>query len=233
MIIPNGVHVAAFADGAAAARPRPASTARRSASSAASTSRARACRCCSRRCTPCSPAPRRPVAHRRPGRRRRDCARAHRRGPARARRVARRDVRGRQGRVPALGRRLLRAEPGGESFGVVLIEALAAGAPDRGQRPRRVRPVLEDGEAGVLVRRGDPPPWPARCATCSPTPRGAPSCPPAARRSPPPTTGTCWRGASSPSTRPSCRRRRRGRRRGRRGPCAPGTVRPRCREERR
>jgi phosphatidylinositol alpha-mannosyltransferase len=43
----------------------------------------------------------------------------------------------------------------GESFGVVLIEALAAGAPIVASDLDAFRSVLEDGAAGVLVRRGD------------------------------------------------------------------------------
>jgi phosphatidylinositol alpha-mannosyltransferase len=44
----------------------------------------------------------------------------------------------------------------GESFGVVLIEALAAGAPIVASDLDAFASVLEDGDAGVLVRRGDP-----------------------------------------------------------------------------
>jgi phosphatidylinositol alpha-mannosyltransferase len=44
----------------------------------------------------------------------------------------------------------------GESFGVVLIEALAAGAPIVASDLDAFARVLEDGTAGVLVRRGDP-----------------------------------------------------------------------------
>jgi phosphatidylinositol alpha-mannosyltransferase len=43
----------------------------------------------------------------------------------------------------------------GESFGVILIEALAAGAPIVASDLDAFARVLEDGEAGVLVRRGD------------------------------------------------------------------------------
>ena len=43
----------------------------------------------------------------------------------------------------------------GESFGVVLIEALAAGAPIVASDLDAFARVLEDGEAGVLVPRGD------------------------------------------------------------------------------
>ena len=43
----------------------------------------------------------------------------------------------------------------GESFGVILIEALAAGAPIVASDLDAFARVLEHGEAGVLVRRGD------------------------------------------------------------------------------
>ena len=43
----------------------------------------------------------------------------------------------------------------GESFGVVLIEALAAGAPIVASDLDAFARVLEHGDAGVLVRRGD------------------------------------------------------------------------------
>ena len=44
----------------------------------------------------------------------------------------------------------------GESFGVVLIEALAAGAPIVASDLDAFARVLDNGDAGVLVRRGDP-----------------------------------------------------------------------------
>jgi phosphatidyl-myo-inositol alpha-mannosyltransferase len=44
----------------------------------------------------------------------------------------------------------------GESFGVVLVEAMAAGAPVVASDLDAFTRVLEDGVAGVLVRRGDP-----------------------------------------------------------------------------
>ncbi|TFV54224.1 glycosyltransferase family 1 protein [Geodermatophilus sp. DF01-2] len=43
----------------------------------------------------------------------------------------------------------------GESFGIILIEALAAGAPIVASDLDAFATVLEDGAAGVLVRRGD------------------------------------------------------------------------------
>jgi phosphatidyl-myo-inositol alpha-mannosyltransferase len=44
----------------------------------------------------------------------------------------------------------------GESFGVILIEAMAAGAPIVASDLDAFARVLDGGEAGVLVRRGDP-----------------------------------------------------------------------------
>jgi phosphatidyl-myo-inositol alpha-mannosyltransferase len=44
----------------------------------------------------------------------------------------------------------------GESFGVILLEAMAAGAPVVASDLNAFARVLEDGAAGVLVRRGDP-----------------------------------------------------------------------------
>ncbi|SFL17192.1 glycosyltransferase family 4 protein [Geodermatophilus ruber] len=44
----------------------------------------------------------------------------------------------------------------GESFGIILIEAMAAGAPIVASDLDAFAKVLEDGAAGVLVRRGDP-----------------------------------------------------------------------------
>jgi phosphatidylinositol alpha-mannosyltransferase len=49
--------------------------------------------------------------------------------------------------VPALG---------GESFGIVLTEAMAAGTPVVASDLDAFRLVLDDGKAGVLVRAGSP-----------------------------------------------------------------------------
>ena len=94
----------------------------------------------------------------------------------------------------------------GESFGVVLIEALAAGAPIVASDLDAFARVLEDGAAGVLVPRGDP----AALGRALERPAGrsrpgARSSPRAGRGWPPPTTGRCWPAASWPSTRRSCR----------------------------
>ena len=94
----------------------------------------------------------------------------------------------------------------GESFGVVLIEALAAGAPIVASDLDAFARVLEHGDAGVLVRRGDATArWPARWGTCWRIP---------ARRAELSARGAtaaagydwgCWPGASWPSTRRSSR----------------------------
>ena len=44
---------------------------------------------------------------------------------------------------------------GGESFGIVLVEAMSAGAPVIASDLGAFRRVLEDGELGLLVRTGD------------------------------------------------------------------------------
>ena len=117
------------------------------------------------------PASRGPAADRRPRRRRRG-PRADRRRPAR--------------RTSGLLGELSEADKAaflrsvdiycapnllGESFGVVLIEALAAGAPIVASDLDAFARVLEDGDAGVLVRRGDAGrARPRPCAGCWPTP---------------------------------------------------------------
>jgi phosphatidylinositol alpha-mannosyltransferase len=45
---------------------------------------------------------------------------------------------------------------GGESFGIVLVEAMSAGAPVVASDLGAFRRVLDDGRLGVLVRTGDP-----------------------------------------------------------------------------
>jgi phosphatidylinositol alpha-mannosyltransferase len=44
---------------------------------------------------------------------------------------------------------------GGESFGIILLEAMAAGAPIAASDLDAFRRVLDDGRAGVLFRTGD------------------------------------------------------------------------------
>ncbi len=49
-----------------------------------------------------------------------------------------------------------RPTPAGESFGVILLEAMAAGVPIVASDLDAFRRVLDDGRAGVLFRTGDP-----------------------------------------------------------------------------
>ena len=206
VIIPNGVHVVGVRRGAVAARASPAaSTARRSASSAASTSRARACRCCWRPCAPSSagiPGARLLVA----GRGDADAVRELIGEDLRASVSLLGELqRGGQGRVPALGRHLLRAQPAG---GVLRRRAHRGagrrGAPIVASDLDAFARVLEDGAAGVLVRRGDPAALGGGAVRAAGRP--GPAGRALGRRRPasrPPTTGTCWPGGSSPSTRRS------------------------------
>ncbi|GAB3879366.1 glycosyltransferase family 4 protein [Kibdelosporangium lantanae] len=55
---------------------------------------------------------------------------------------------------------------GGESFGVILLEAMAAGTPVVASDLDAFRRVLDDAKAGVLTRSGIPPRSLARCVTC-------------------------------------------------------------------
>ena len=94
----------------------------------------------------------------------------------------------------------------GESFGVVLIEALAAGAPIVASDLDAFARVLEDGAAGVLVRRGDA----AGAGRRAVRPARRPRPPGRARRRRGAAVAAgydwaCWPGGSSPSTRRSSR----------------------------
>ena len=116
--------------------------------------------------------PRRAVPRRRPRRDRtgRGPRAAGRRGGVR-RRVPRRHLRRRQGEPAGVGRRVLRRRrPAGESFGIVLVEAMSAGRDGRRQRPRRVlaRPGRRRRRRPVPHRRQRGPgrdAGPACCAT--------------------------------------------------------------------
>ena len=205
VIIPNGVHVAAFAEGPPLPGYARGSTGRRSASSAGSTSRARGWRSCSRRCG-CvvrgarAPGCSSPAAATGRGLRAlsaRTCA-AHV-APAR------RGLRGGQGRVPAavdvycapnLAGRVLRHRP---------HRGDGRRRPGRRQRPGRVRPgARATATAGVLVPRGDAGAWPGRCRDCSPTRRGGPSSTArAARVAAELRLGVAGPAHPAPSTRPS------------------------------
>ena len=109
--------------------------------------------------------------------------RAGGRGAGAARDAAGRADRAGEGGVPALGRRLLRAQP---ARGVLRRRPARGDGRRRAggrQRPGRLRPG-----AGGRRRRGaraagaTPPRWPARCAACSATPPAGPSWPRPGRR---------------------------------------------------
>ena len=94
----------------------------------------------------------------------------------------------------------------GESFGVVLLEAMAAGAPVVASDLDAFARVLEDGTAGVLVPRGSAAALAgALTRPAGATPPAGPSWPRRAAAPWPGTTGRSWPTASSPSTRRSPR----------------------------
>lgn len=92
---------------------------------------------------------------------------------------------------------------GGESFGIVLVEAMAAGTAVVASDLDAFRRVLEDGEAGRLVPVEDPAALAeALIAVLGTRPCGRTMCGPAPRRSSA-TTGRWWPTTSCGSTRPS------------------------------
>ena len=93
---------------------------------------------------------------------------------------------------------------GGESFGIILLEAMAAGAPILASDLDPFRRVLDDGRAGTLFRTGDP----ASLARGAGRAARRPGPPAAAGRRRPRgggarTTGRSWPSRSSPCTRRS------------------------------
>ena len=66
---------------------------------------------------------------------------------------------------------------GGESFGIVLAEAMAAGAPIVASDLDAFRQVLRGGRAGELFETGDPAALAAAAGGCSTTRSAGPPCP--------------------------------------------------------
>ena len=86
---------------------------------------------------------------------------------------------------------------GGESFGIVLVEAMAAGAPVLASDLDAFRRVLDDGRVGVTFPTGDTAALAARAAaTCSTTHRRRARCRPRRRAGCAATTGRPWRRAA-------------------------------------
>ena len=181
-VIPNGVSVARYAARRSRCPAGPA-TAARSASSAGSPSRARASRCCWRRSSA--------LSAQRPGLR---LLVAGPGDPDEALADVPADV---ADRITFLGlvceeekARMLRSvdlyvapNTGGESFGMILTEAMAAGTPVVASDLDAFRRVLDGGRAGALFPVGDV--GRARApssASCSTTRPGGPSWPPGRAR---------------------------------------------------
>jgi hypothetical protein len=112
---------------------------------------------------------------------------------------------------------------GGESFGIVLVEAMAAGAPVVASDLDAFGRVLDGGRVGVTFPTGDTSRWRPRCCSCSTTRRGGPPCRAAAAVGPPVRLGDRGRRAAG-GVRDGRRRRRSGRRG--LGPALAGPVAP-------
>ena len=202
VLIPNGVFVDRFARRGAASRPGRGRRGR-SASSGGSTRSARGCRRCSPRWSE--------LVASRPGVRllvagRGDVEEADEDLPPAVREA-----------VTFLGvvceadkARLLRSVDvyvapnlGGESFGIILVEAMSAGAPVLASDLDAFRRVLDDGRVGELFPTGDVTRWRTRSVGCWTTPTGATSCGPTRRRGCAASTGRRWLTSCWRSTRPS------------------------------
>ena len=96
---------------------------------------------------------------------------------------------------------------GGESFGIVLAEAMAAGAPIVASDLDAFRQVLRGGRAGELFATGDAAALAAAAGRAAgrPAAAGTAVAPRPARRCVP-TTGRWWPGTWSGCTRPWCPR---------------------------
>ena len=117
---------------------------------------------------------------------------------------------------------------GGESFGIVLVEAMAVGLPVVCSDIGGYRDILRDNQEGLLVPARDPARWPPRSARCWTTRRAAPRSARRPRRPPRATPGT-WSparssrctGRRSPAAAEGRRRAASGGSGGRRGPGTP------------
>ena len=96
-----------------------------------------------------------------------------------------------------------RPNTGGESFGMILTEAMAAGTPVVASDLDAFRRVLDGGRAGALFPTGDAARWPRRWPGCSTTRPGGACWPPRRRGGGRATTGRSWPSRSSPCTRRS------------------------------
>ena len=100
-------------------------------------------------------------------------------------------------------RRLRRPQHRGESFGIVLVEAMAAGATVLASDIPAFAAVLNRGRYGELFRSEDVDDLSARLRRCSTTPTVAPRWTRPRPRACAATTGPRWRPGSCRSTRPS------------------------------